>query len=186
VTKTRSPSKTKKPKWSILTYARIERRRKELGLSKAAMAEALGVTNSTYHNWRRGTTVPHPNQQELLKVKMLGLTPKGARPAGRNGTTRRCSNGSSNGNGAAHRATRRPGSRVTPGTSGLGSRDTGGGHQCSTALGLSPTSLPLVPVAGVPGIAAITVAFIESQKKPPSAGSVVSFVSDLQAALVLA
>ena len=117
-TKTR-PKKTKKPKWSILTYARIERRRATLGLSKTAMADALGVTNSTYHNWRRGTTVPHPNKQKVLKARMDALGPKvPGRVASRNG------NG-----GASSRIS----SLMAPGTVVLGSRDTSGGAKCTTS-----------------------------------------------------
>jgi len=178
-TTTRRSVKTKKPKWSTLTYTRIESRRKKLGLSKAAMAAALGVTNSTYHNWRRGTTVPHPNQQALLKVKMeaIGNEKAPTAPTNDNGAH----NGAHNGNGRrfTNRGVAFASDRQAPGTVGTESRDTDGGSQCSARLIHREPSIPLASVSSVPGIAAITVAFIESQKRPPSAGSVVSFVGNL-------
>lgn len=63
-------SSKKQPKWSVVTYKQIEARRSELGLPKSAMAKLLGVTNSTYHNWRRGTTVPHEAQQQAILEAM--------------------------------------------------------------------------------------------------------------------
>jgi DNA-binding XRE family transcriptional regulator len=182
-TTTRGSRKTKKPKWSTLTYTRIESRRKKLGISKAAMAAALGVTNSTYHNWRRGTTVPHPNQQALLKTKMeaIGDEKAPAAPTVDNGAR----NGARNGNGRRFtgRGVAFAQDRQTPGVGEADARDTHGGSQCSAHLIHRESPIPLVSVSSVPGIAAITVAFIESQKKPPSAGSVVSFVGDLRSAL---
>ena len=71
---------TKKPTWSVVTYKKIEARRVELGYSKSAMAVTLGVTNSTYHNWRRGTTVPHSNQQEQIRDLMAALTVGAPKP----------------------------------------------------------------------------------------------------------
>lgn len=162
---------TKKPKWTILTYVRIERKRSALGLSKASMAGALGVTNSTYHNWRRGTTVPHPNQQEVLKARMDALKPD-SEPPKRTAPTRAGRNGS-----GLHNRIR---THLLPGTPDPKARGTSGGAQCTTT---TDSSVSLISVASVPGIAAITVAFIESQKKAPSAGSVVSFVGELRTVL---
>jgi DNA-binding transcriptional regulator YiaG len=86
----------KKPKWSLVTLKQIESRRGALSLSKLAMASLVGVTNSTYHNWCRGTTVPHEAQQEKIVAAMHTgpsivpkTQPKKAKvPANKNGTSR--------------------------------------------------------------------------------------------------
>jgi len=63
----KSTKSTKQPKWSLTTFNKIEKARSSLGLSKVAMSKMLGVTNSTYHNWKKGTAVPHETaQQEIV------------------------------------------------------------------------------------------------------------------------
>lgn len=191
----KDPGKTKKPKWSLVTFAKIEKWRVKLGLSKSGMAEALGVTNSTFHNWRRGTTVPHPNQQEEIVQRIdaleknagssegTGAVPsKGRKPkkAGRQGTKRTgTENASVSGDG----------------TDGLNGSGEGGSGRASLARTNGSATRP--PHQGVvpPGtllshpkvlradIADITVAFIQSQKKAVSAGSVVEFVRSLREVL---
>ncbi|MDC3379492.1 helix-turn-helix domain-containing protein, partial [Planctomycetota bacterium] len=57
----------RKPVWELLQAADLEAFRTGNGLSKLAFAKKLGVTNSTYHNWVRGTSVPSkPAQQRLV------------------------------------------------------------------------------------------------------------------------
>lgn len=63
----KSKKSTKQPRWTLITFTKIEKARADLGLTKVRMAELLGVTNSTYHNWKKGTAVPHPGaQQEIV------------------------------------------------------------------------------------------------------------------------
>jgi len=73
VKRRRKAKSSKKPVWSVLSFKELEDWRERLGLSKSVMAEAIGVTNSTYHNWKRGVTVPHASQQEdiLQRIKAL-------------------------------------------------------------------------------------------------------------------
>ena len=156
---------TKKPKWTVVSYKKIEAKRAEFGFSKSAMAEILGVTNSTYHNWRRGTTVPHPNQQDAIKVALDNLS-AGA-------STR-----------IAAKAPRVPTkARKASGTGRKARGDVAGGTQS-----MQPSingSHPLFPASGsfVPDVTQITTAFISAQKKAPSAGSVYAFVRGLRAVL---
>ena len=173
MTKKAGKRKSKKPKWSILTYAKIERRRKELGFSKARMATSLGVTNSTYHNWRRGTTIPHPNQQGLLLAKMQRLSPKEA-------------------SSPATSRMRRPSAPVNGNGSALVDLElldppevevSASSNPCTNRRGRSVSAMSRIYAPTVPGIAAITVAFIESQDTPPSAGSIIELVRNLGSAL---
>lgn len=66
--------RTRQPKWEAVTFAEIERIRLELGLPKRGMASALGVTNSTYHNWNRGNAIPTANRQQQLVRDLSRLT----------------------------------------------------------------------------------------------------------------
>ena len=171
MTKKAGKRKTKKPKWTILTFAQIERRRKELGFSKARMALSLEVTNSTYHNWRRGTTVPHPNQQEILKAKMALLNPKTEESPTTEAMFRSNLALPNNGNGSA----------TIDALSGIS--DTHESDQCMSHRGRRVSSMSRAYAPPVPGLAAIVVAFIESQSKPPSADSIVSFANELREVL---
>lgn len=152
---------TKKPKWTVVSYKKIEAKRAEFGFSKSAMAEILGVTNSTYHNWRRGTTVPHPNQQDAIKVAIDNLSASAS--------TR-----------IAAKAPRV--ARKASGTVPKPAGDVGGGNQ--SMQGSFNGSHPLFPASGVtvPDVLTVTTAFINSQKSP-SAGSVFKFVRGLKAVL---
>lgn len=164
-TRKQSGTSTKKPKWTTVTYKQIEKKRESLGFSKSAMAQILGVTNSTYHNWRRGTTVPHPNQQEQIKSVLSTLT------------------ASSKPKKAAKRGAVSGKRRKAPGTQGRAPGN--GGGRTNTMQDYTP-SHPLFPATldNVPGIATITGAWISSQKSGPSAGSVYKFVKGLRGALV--
>jgi DNA-binding transcriptional regulator YiaG len=167
-TKTRKKSQTtKKPKWTVVTYKQIEARRIELGLSKSAMAEALGVTNSTYHNWRRKTTVPHPSQQESIKATMAKLKP-GSRATTKTRATTKKRSASSKGT---------PGSLRT----GSGTPRHVGMSTATKASGFTGEH-PLYPSDpdSVRSIAQITAAYISAQQKAPSAGSVFKFVRGLR------
>jgi len=158
-------SNTKKPKWSVVTYKQIEARRTELGYSKSAMAELLSVTNSTYHNWRRGTTVPHANQQETIKTVIANLP--SVKVAGK----------------PVKRAASVNGRVKASGTGSKRSGDVGGGSK--TMNKTYSATHPLYPshTNSVPDVGIITAAFISSQHKAPSAGSVLEFVRGLKTAL---
>jgi len=171
--KTRSKaSDTKKPKWSVMTYKQIEARRVELGYSKSAIAELLSITNSTYHNWRRGTTVPHANQQETIKTVLANLpsikeagkpTTKPVKPAKRDASV----NGRSKASGTVSKR------------SGAVS---GGSKTMNKTYSNTHPLYPTFPNS-VPDVGIITAAFITSQHKAPSAGSVLEFVRGLKSAL---
>lgn len=55
-----------------LTPERIERRRLELGLTRAAMAERCGVDAATVWRWETGQTEPHGIGRVRLLV-LMGL-----------------------------------------------------------------------------------------------------------------
>ena len=182
VAKSKRGKATKKPKWSVVTYKKIEARRLELGYSKAGMALALGVTNSTYHNWRRGTTVPHPTQQEQIKTVLAGLTP-GA-PKTRAAKPKRASKATTKRNASPAKKARgtKKGSR-SPGTARKRAGDVTGGSHMNTAT--TQSSHPMYPasVPTVPGIATITSSWINAHNKAPSAGSVYKFMEGLKGVL---
>ena len=168
-TKTASKPKTKKPKWTVVSYKKIEARRAELGLSKSAMAAALEVTNSTYHNWRRGTTVPHPNQQEEIAKKMAALTPKGDAPVKKKAGASK---------GRPKRGQNSPGAQ-----SKRSGHVSGGTHAQTTEDALSHPLFPNHSTYAPGGVGAITSAWISSQGGKVSAGSVFEFVRGLKGVL---
>lgn len=168
----------KQPEWTAISFNKVEEWREKLGLSKSAMAEALGVTNSTYHNWQRGDSVPYESIQERIKERIevlekhakAGTTPpkpkKGASPKkttskkqAKKTKAKRQTKGtakSSKQKGTAKTGRRRQGraNSGTPSTFGVGSAD---------------------PVS------AITVAFIQSrsQNGPVTQQQVYSFIEGL-------
>lgn len=154
---TTKKTKTKKPRWVSVTYKGIEKARKQLGFTKSAMAEALEVTNSTYHNWRRGTTVPHVNQQEQIadRLRMLNGDTTSI-------TIKRTSSRSVHAGGAT--------AVMDP-------------PKVKQQVEPSPVSLPAFgDVPRLNAISTITAAWLSSQKAP-SAGSTLKFVRDLDKAL---
>lgn len=172
----KSNTATKKPTWSVITFKQIESRRQQLGFSKSGIAKALGVTNSTYHNWQRGTTVPHPTQQESIKSILAGLTPGSTptAPAGGTGRAKRGPKASASGAGG------RKGGRSSLRTDARVARNVDGGSPSMPAI--NAEGHPLYPTTpdSVRGIAQITSAWITSQNKAPSAGSVFEFVDGLK------
>lgn len=180
----------KKPTWSLITFKQIEEWRQKLGLSKSGMAEALQVTNSTYHNWRRGTTVPHSNQQEDILQRIQALKSSSAedeavmpvevaeneadsRPADAEPTASTPTNG-----------TGRPSVSDSPDSNGSGAKRNDSAGSESTHQGrVPPCNHPSTPNVPRKDIAAITVAYIQSQEGPISAGSVYEFVKGLREVL---
>lgn len=78
----------RQPKWKLTTYAAIERARAELSMPKYRMAEALGVSNGTYHNWARGNAVPSLNTQKSINSTLQALRGRAApAPAKRRAAT---------------------------------------------------------------------------------------------------
>jgi len=59
--------KSRQPVWKHVTFEEIDKIRKKWGFSKIAMAKYLGVTNSTYHNWKSGIAIPHAHEQKRIK-----------------------------------------------------------------------------------------------------------------------
>lgn len=55
-----------------MTYAELDAWRAERNIPKKRMAEMVGVTNSTYHNWARGVAVATPNTQERIRALISG------------------------------------------------------------------------------------------------------------------
>lgn len=173
-------AQNKKPKWTLVSYKQIEKARGQLGLSKSSMAEALEVTNSTYHNWRRGTTVPHHKQQEQIAARLRVLDSPG------NGADLKSAKSVRE---SMAELGRRSGA-ATPRSRGTSPRDSGesGGdntmqHNALTQANLVP--VPLLTDSDVPrtrAIAVVTCAWLASQKKAPSAGSTISFIRALHEA----
>jgi DNA-binding XRE family transcriptional regulator len=162
-------SGTKKPKWGVVNFKQIEARRKELSLPKSTMASNLGITNSTYHNWARGATVPHESQQEQIKAALDSMT--GA-PA-KEGTVIKLGKSAKESSERTRRV-----------------RETVAGGSIPMPSGFTPTDQSFShfsdqSVRGneVNGIATITAAYITAQGGAVTKEVVFDFISGLQKAL---
>ncbi|MGE0710551.1 MAG: hypothetical protein AB7N76_17890 [Planctomycetota bacterium] len=58
--------------WTIVSFDELDGWRSERGIPKKRMAEMVGVTNSTYHNWARGSAVATQNTQERIRAILDG------------------------------------------------------------------------------------------------------------------
>lgn len=183
-TATRSKkTKSKKPKWSVISFKKIEEWRTKLDLPKSGMAEALGVTNSTYHNWQRGTTVPHASQQEEILQRINALE----KSAGKSGAS---SSGSSQGSSKGKRGKKGGGGRQGGGRSGSGGKSkpapTSGKFsrksmkQTSRQDTVPPGTRPGMDSVPREDVATITAAWIQSQKKGVTQAAVLKFVTALR------
>ena len=76
------PSRT----WSLVTYAEMDAWRAERNIPKKKMADLVGVTNSTYHNWARGSAVATLNTQERIR-NLLDSGGAGVEPRASGGTS---------------------------------------------------------------------------------------------------
>jgi DNA-binding transcriptional regulator YiaG len=200
--------KKKKPKWTLVTFKQIEARRNELGLSKTKMATLIGVTNSTLHNWQRGTTVPHESQQtKILQAMHSGPSvvpaerPASARQGGgskqssssatRTRAASKAGKGrttaTAQGNGATRQSPKVNGERLDE-----SARVTDGGTTCSNPDHDQPSVPTRTDVENLSHRGAIvrllvvdriTRSYIEQSKTKLSAGSVLEFVKGLRAAL---
>jgi DNA-binding transcriptional regulator YiaG len=174
---TRSKKATKKPSWTVVTFKQIEEWRERLGLSKSAMAEALSVTNSTYHNWRRGTTVPHANQQHEILSRLQVLEDK---PDGHATGAHTFKRGSISGRGRGPLHAGRRTSSETGGESNVGAVDAPAQAAASMPRATAPTVLA---VSHSEAIGRISAAYIASQNEPVSEETILQFVTKLKATL---
>lgn len=53
--------------WTIVNFDELEAWRQKQSLPKKRVADLLGVTNSTYHNWARGIAVATPSTQQRIQ-----------------------------------------------------------------------------------------------------------------------
>lgn len=60
--------KSKRPIWSVIQFSDIERWRERADMPKVTLARALGVTNSTWHNWQNGKSVPSVGTQKKVRA----------------------------------------------------------------------------------------------------------------------
>lgn len=58
--------------WTIVTFDDLEAWRERQGLPKKRVADLLGVTNSTYHNWARKIAVATPSTQQRIHALING------------------------------------------------------------------------------------------------------------------
>ncbi|RMG09753.1 MAG: XRE family transcriptional regulator [Planctomycetota bacterium] len=82
-------SSKRKRTWTKVTFEELDSWRAARGIPKKRMAEMLGVTNSTYHNWARGIAVATPNTQERIRRVLAGEEATAATPG--QGPPARCS-----------------------------------------------------------------------------------------------
>lgn len=69
--------------WTVVTFEELEAWRQRHGLPKKRVADRLGVTNSTYHNWARGIAVATPATQHKIHALINGgeVMPRAGAPA---------------------------------------------------------------------------------------------------------
>ena len=78
-----SASGRRRGRWKLVTFQELDSWRSEKGIPKKRMAELLGVTNSTYHNWARKISIPTAKTQERIRRYLDGGAPQhGAAPNG--------------------------------------------------------------------------------------------------------
>lgn len=71
VSKKKGTRRRRTREWSRVTFEALDGWRAARNIPKKKMAEMLGVTNSTYHNWARGVAVATPNTQDRI-LKVIG------------------------------------------------------------------------------------------------------------------
>ncbi|MEZ6188429.1 MAG: helix-turn-helix transcriptional regulator [Planctomycetota bacterium] len=71
----------RRAEWKHTNFAAIEGWRKQHKLPKYRMAELLGISNGTYHNWARGRAVPSLATQRKIKSVLSGAPTAGASEA---------------------------------------------------------------------------------------------------------
>jgi len=74
--------------WTVVQFKDIETYIEEHGLSKLGFARALGVTNSTLHNWKNGRCAPDEAMQMTVKNMLEAAPPEGAAKAKAKGGAR--------------------------------------------------------------------------------------------------
>lgn len=68
--------------WSIVTFEDLEAWRQQHRLPKKRVADLLGVTNSTYHNWANARAVATPTTQQKIYALIQAGPPATAGPRG--------------------------------------------------------------------------------------------------------
>lgn len=58
--------------WSVVTWDEVERFRVARNITNKEMAALCEVTNSTFHNWKRGTCAPNPSTQKRIRELLNG------------------------------------------------------------------------------------------------------------------
>lgn len=61
-------------KWKAVKFNQISKFIKEHGVSQIAFAKAVGVTNSTFHNWKNNRCAPDDATQETIRALISGET----------------------------------------------------------------------------------------------------------------
>ncbi len=67
----KAAKKRRTREWIKVTFETLDGWRAARNIPKKKMAEMLGVTNSTYHNWARGVAVATPNTQDRI-LRVIG------------------------------------------------------------------------------------------------------------------
>lgn len=89
--------------WTLLTQDALKTFRREGKLSRARLAELLGVSSGSIMNWETGRSVPVTRTQEQIVALMQGGVPD-AGPARKRGSSGAARNGAARSNGAAARS----------------------------------------------------------------------------------
>lgn len=76
-------------KWSVVKFSEIAKFIKDKSVAQTAFSKAVGVTNSTFHNWKNKRCAPDPATQQQIRDVLDGKTviPE-KEPAARSGKTR--------------------------------------------------------------------------------------------------
>lgn len=62
----------KAPAWTLTSLEDISQFMERREMSALDFAKLVGVSNSTFHNWKRGKSVPRAHKQEIILRRMEG------------------------------------------------------------------------------------------------------------------
>lgn len=72
---------TRKNEWSLITFDDIAEYIERQEIAQIRFSQDLGITNSTFHNWKSGKSIPDDAMQAKI-AKMIGVTAGGRKRSG--------------------------------------------------------------------------------------------------------
>ena len=63
---------SRKNEWTLVTFENIREYIEQNQISQLAFTRELGITNSTFHNWKNGKTTPDLDDQGKIHALLVG------------------------------------------------------------------------------------------------------------------